>query len=372
MAMRRVVFGLLGTLLLVSCSNYDLLITRAIPSYMKKGAKVVNYCNPATEEEHFLIFQYGEGLYVNFFDKNRATAALMRGDTQFRVYDYAPRIDGESYRFVLDSFAGAYRPLSEILGCSLKSAGYIRTKYPYEFLISSPNGTFLFDLQHPERLIHFVAKDVRLDDDKIVCRMTGDLRNYVWEDPIQYLPYYLDSQDFEVVGTFDLDGNCLSFTDLVYDGIRVSEPLFIDDHLTAIRSDIDARYEAMRSKEESERHDRLLAKAREEAIPVSTIMEDFSGADTQNRFTGTFFPFFCKFSEIELSDRPDYLYRLKYVHSVMTTLYLYTNDESFADVDYPAVLNVYGHFYERRILGQTLWMVESDLLFDNGLYAGYH
>ncbi len=370
--MRRIIWGFLGFFLLASCSNYDLLIKRAIPSYMKKGAKVVSYCDPATEENHFLIFQYGEGLFVNFFDKDRPTAALMRGRDQFKVYEYSQRIDGESYQFVLDSRVEEFRPLSEILGCSLKAADYQRTKDPYEFLISSPNGTFLFDLKHPERLIHFVAERVRLDGDRIVCLMSGDLRDYVWEDPVEYLPYYLEPQRFEVIGTFDLDGNCLSFTDLVYDGIRVSEPLFIDDRLATIRADIDKRYGLMRTNEESERHERLLAKARAEAISVSTIMDEFSGAETESIYTDTVFAFYCKFSGIEQSDRPDYQYRLKYVHSLMTTLYLYTNDDAFMDVEYPAELNVFGHFYERRILSETLWLVESNLLFDQGIFAGYH
>ena len=372
MAMKRIVCGLVLSIMMVSCSNYDLLIKRAIPGYMKQGAKVVSYCDPATEENHFLIYQYGDALCVNFFEKGRAIVPLLRASDEFVLYDYALKIDNDSYQLVLDSTVVGRKPLSEILGSSLKAADYQRTKDPYEFLISSPNGTFLFDLKHPGRVIHFVAERVRLDGDRIVCLMSGDLRDYVWEDPVEYLPYYLNPQRFEVIGTFDLDGNCLSFTDLVYDGIRVSEPLFIDDRLATIRADIDKRYELMQSNEARERHERLLSKARKEAIPVKTIMDAFSGAETKNEYTDSFFAFYCRFSSIEESDRPDYMYRLKYQHSIPTTLYLYTNDEEFLSVEYPAELNVFGHFYERRILGQTLWIVESDLLFDQGIYAGFH
>ena len=372
MAMRRIVCGLVLSILMVSCSNYDLLIKRAIPGYMKQGARVISYCDPATEENHFLIYQYGDALCVNFFEKDRAIVPLLRASDEFVLYDYAPKIDNDSYQFVLDSTVVGRKPLSEILGCSLKEADYTRTKNPYEFLISSYGGTYLFDLQHPERLIHFVAQGVWLEDDTIKCRMSGDFRDYVWEEPVQYINYYLEPQTFEVVGTFDLSGNVLSFNDLSYRGISLKDPLFIDDRLLAMRSEIDMHYESSKTQEERSRYDRLLAKAREEAIPVKTIMDAFSGAETENDYTDSFFAFYCRFSSIEESDRPDYKYRLKYQHSIPTTLYLYTNDEEFLSVEYPAELNVFGHFYERRILDQTLWVVDSDLLFDQGIFAGHH
>ena len=372
MAMKRIVCWLILPLLMVSCSNYDLLIKRAIPGYMKQGAKVISYCDPATEENHFLIYQYGDALCVNFFEKDRAIVPLLRASDEFVLYDYAPKIDNDSYQFILDSTVVGRKPLSEILGCSLKEADYTRTKNPYEFLITSYGGTYLFDLLHPERLIHFVAQSIKLENDTIKCRMTGDFRDYVWEDPVQYIKYYLEPQEYEVIGTFNLNGDLISFNDLSYRGIRLDDPIFIDDRLQDMRAEIDMYYANTLTQEVNDRHERLLAKAREEAIPVKTIMDAFSGAETESEYTDSFFAFYCRFSSIEESDRSDYLYRLKYQHSIPTTLYLYTNDEKFLSVDYPAELNVFGHFYERRITGQTLWIVDSDLLFDQGIYAGYH
>ena len=91
--MKRIIWGFLGFFLLASCSNYDLLIKRAIPSYMKKGAKVVSYCDPATEENHFLIFQYGEGLFVNFFDKDRPTTMQFANGASLIMVPNRDKID---------------------------------------------------------------------------------------------------------------------------------------------------------------------------------------------------------------------------------------------------------------------------------------
>lgn len=356
---------------LLSCSDYNLLINKALTNYPKKGATVISYSNPATEDNHILIFEYRNAIYYNSFEKDNPIQLLMNGETLFQVQDYTARLDNDSFQIVLDTVTREPAPLKAILKENLDYVVFTPSNNPGIFLISSNQGVFLFNSNRVDVLIHFVGHEVILEGDKITCKFDGDLRDFLWSEPVTSICYYYESQPFQVDGSFDLQGNLLSFSNLTYKEILLKNPFLTDAYLRPFRTVIDSYYESLKAEEAKALEERYRYIIRTNAIPVSTIMDSFSANDQYSGYLGERVAFYCTFSEIAQSDRSDYKFRLKCIHSAMTKVYLYTNDDSFLNIQYPATLYVSGVFKQRKIIGSFLWMTESDLLFEDGIFAGF-
>ena len=354
-------------LLLASCNtSYDMLITQAIPSYIRKGARIVTYCSPATESQHFLIFEYGDALYINDFEKDKPVALLMNGSSRFDVIDYSPLIDNESYKVVVQAKSMGTAPLSDILGCGLNNVRFTHSKDPDSFFMSTNNGLFLFSMSHPERLIRLESDLMQYDGDSIIIDMTGDLREYIWEDPVPYISYYLEKQPYRVKTVFDLAGNCVSVRDFSYMGCVLQNPMFIDALLQDIRSAIDNKYEARMAREKEQRLANLTEIARSNAVYISELTRMIEDDELDNSLP---VPFKCRFTDIEISDRPDYQFRVVSDLGYGSIVYLYTNDNNFENVSYPESLTVFGKLSSRS--DGSLQNAESIYVFDDGIFIEY-
>lgn len=133
--MKKNLLFLFVSVFICSCQNYDLLMIRVIQTYESKGAKIVSYSNPVTEEDHTILFEYNDALYYNHLEKQKGTPMLLDGNTRFKLLLYRPRIDNNSYQIALDTLKRDWQKLSDILGCSLHNAVFYQIRNNNSFLI---------------------------------------------------------------------------------------------------------------------------------------------------------------------------------------------------------------------------------------------